>query len=61
MKQIANKIHSFNQYFNSLGELTRFWWSVLILLVIAVIGAFVFHSVGAYFIGAFIVIWLRRI
>jgi hypothetical protein len=58
---MKNLIHSFNQYFDNLDIMTRYWWSVAALLLIAVIGAFVFHNVAAYFIGAIILIALRRI
>jgi hypothetical protein len=54
-------IHSFNQYFDNLDIMTRYWWSIVALLLVAVVGAFVFHNVAAYFIGAIILIALRRI
>jgi len=58
---MRNKIHKFNEWFDSKGYYTRSYMAMAALLLVGVIGAFVFHSVASYFIMALILIYLRRI
>lgn len=56
-----NFIKQFNSWFDSLDNLTRLISSVIIVMSIALIGAFVFHSLMFYFVAVMIIIGLRQI
>jgi hypothetical protein len=58
---MMKQIHALNQKFDNLDIMTRYWLAIVALLSVAIIGAFVFHNVAAYFIGSIILIALRRI
>jgi hypothetical protein len=56
-----NQLRLLNRWFDRQTEGTRFLLASMMLLGVACIGAFVFHSVAVYFIGIVILMALRKV